>query len=145
MNWASRESMPPVATPERPDAGARHQQEQRRDQAGRRRHQPEGHDPVGKGMPRRAEHREGGHVRPKEGREEDVRPDGSPGEEVLLGAFVRPTVAEREDADVEHDREIAKDDEGRQHGWVQSRSRCEGQMARVRYHISPAQARAYSP
>ena len=39
-------------------------------------------------------------------------------EEVLLGAFVRAAMAEREDADVQHHREVSKDDDNREHDEV---------------------------
>ena len=82
---------------------------------GGRGHQAEGHDAVGKGVTRRAQHGKRRHVRAEERGQEDVGPHGAAREEVLLGAFVRAAMAEREDADVQHHREVGKDDDGRQH------------------------------
>ena len=77
-------------------------------------------------------------------------PSGAAGEEVVLGLVIgRLRPAEREDADVEDDGEIGEDEDRRDHdarssGDAAASSRCDGQAAVVRAHISSADSEAES-
>ena len=98
-----------MAPAERPQPRAHEEERQRNHEGRRRRHQAEGHDAVGKGVAGGAENRERRHVGAEERQQKDHRPERAAREEEVLGLVIgRPAVAEREDADVEDDREVGE-------------------------------------
>ena len=100
----------------------------RNDQRRRGRHQAVGDDAVGEGVARCAEDRERGHVRAEQRQQEHGRAERAAGEKVVFGVRGAALRAEREDADVEHDRQVREDDRGRNHSSARrSGSRCDGQ------------------
>ena len=88
----------------RPEAGADEEQGERDDQRRRRGHHPEHADAHAVRHPGASDDGEGGHVRGEQRQEEDDRPDRAAGEEEVFTRLLAP--AEREDADVEHHRQV---------------------------------------
>ena len=134
----------PMAAAERPQARADHQQADRNHQRRRRRHQAEGDDAVGERMARRAQDRERGHVGAEQRQQEHGRSERSAGEEVVLGVGAPARRAEREDADVQSNREIGEDDDGREHYSSPAGARWPGQIVLTSTQSRRAQPTVYA-
>ena len=132
-----------IALAERPEARADHEDAERNDQRRRGCHQPIGDDAVREGVTRCAQDGERRHVRAEQRQQEHNRAERASGQEVVLRVRLLRGRAAREDPDVQDDRQIRKDDGGRNHRRELS-SRCAGQCHRTSTQRSAEAAIVYA-